>query len=197
MRGRCSLGQDYRSAPPAPVSLARRSVNYKHALRNAILVIVATLGGLYSVSSAGRKSVEYVTLARLTPLFCRASTPRRLRAYGGSLTILGALMTVTCFLTSRPHHRLRISPLMADRAGRPERRCLSPQGNGQPREPRLPETVSRKHPQLAFTLALYPLLSGGVHPVAPYPERLSTPVPSSLPTGCILNEAARQPVFST
>ena len=67
------LGQDYIRTAKAK-GLAKRVVNYKHAFKNAFLVIVATIGGILPGVLLGAGAVEYVMgWPGLTPLFIRAS----------------------------------------------------------------------------------------------------------------------------
>ena len=54
------LGQDYIRTAKAKGASRSASVNYKHGLRNAILVIVATIGGVLPSLISGAGTVEYV-----------------------------------------------------------------------------------------------------------------------------------------
>ena len=67
------LGQDYIRTAKAK-GLSEKVVNYKHAFKNAVLVIIATIGGLLPSVLLGAGTVEYVMgWPGLTPLFIRAS----------------------------------------------------------------------------------------------------------------------------
>ncbi len=67
------LGLDYIRTAKAK-GLAEKVVNYKHAFKNAILVIIATIGGILPGVLLGAGTVEYVMgWPGLTPLFIRAS----------------------------------------------------------------------------------------------------------------------------
>lgn len=71
MRGQMleTLGKDYIRTARAK-GLKERSITYKHALRNAILVIIATIGDIIPYLLLGSGSVEFVMRwPGLTPLF--------------------------------------------------------------------------------------------------------------------------------
>ncbi len=88
------LGQDYIRTARAK-GLARRSINYKHALRNAILVIVATLGGLLPGLIGGAGTVEYVMRwPGLTPLFLSSVFAQDVYVLMAILTILVVLLMI-------------------------------------------------------------------------------------------------------
>ena len=86
------LGQDYvRTARAKGVS--ERVVNYKHALRNAIIVIVATIGGLLPSLIGGAGSVEYVMRwPGITPLFINSIYAQDTYVIMALLTILTVLL---------------------------------------------------------------------------------------------------------
>ncbi len=86
------LGQDYvRTARAKGVS--ERVVNYKHALRNAIIVIVATIGGLLPSLIGGAGSVEYVMRwPGITPLFISSIYAQDTYVIMALLTILTVLL---------------------------------------------------------------------------------------------------------
>lgn len=88
------LGQDYIRTARAK-GLAQRSVNYKHALRNAILVIVATLGGLLPGLISGAGTVEFVMRwPGITPLFISSIFAQDIYVLMGLLTILTGLLMI-------------------------------------------------------------------------------------------------------
>lgn len=86
------LGQDYIRTARAK-GLAARSVNYKHALRNAVLVIVATLGGLLPGLISGAGTVEFVMRwPGITPLFISSIYAQDVYVVMAFLTILTVLL---------------------------------------------------------------------------------------------------------
>lgn len=96
------LGQDYVRTARAK-GLSERVVNYKHALRNAIIVIVATIGGLLPSLIGGAGSVEYVLRwPGITPLFIRS-------IYAQDTYVVMALLTIITIL-------LMIGNLLSDLA---------------------------------------------------------------------------------
>lgn len=88
------LGQDYIRTARAK-GLARRSVNYKHAFRNAILVIVATIGGLLPGLISGAGTVEFVMRwPGITPLFISSIFAQDVYVLMGVLTVLVVLLMI-------------------------------------------------------------------------------------------------------
>lgn len=88
------LGQDYVRTARAK-GLAARSVNYKHALRNAILVIVATIGGLLPGLISGAGTVEFVMRwPGITPLFISSIYAQDVYVIMAFLTILTVLLMI-------------------------------------------------------------------------------------------------------
>lgn len=88
------LGQDYIRTARAK-GLSARSVNYKHAFRNAILVIVATIGGLLPSLIGGAGAIEYVMRwPGITPLFIKSTFAQDVYVVMGLLTILTVLLMV-------------------------------------------------------------------------------------------------------
>lgn len=86
------LGQDYVRTARAK-GLSERVVNYKHALRNAVIVIVATIGGLLPSLIGGAGSVEYVMRwPGITPLFIRSIYAQDTYVIMALLTILTVLL---------------------------------------------------------------------------------------------------------
>ena len=86
------LAQDYIRTARAK-GLAERVVTYKHAFRNAILVIVATIGGVLPGLIGGAGTVEFVLRwPGITPLFINAT-------FAQDVYVVMALLTiVTVFL---------------------------------------------------------------------------------------------------
>jgi peptide/nickel transport system permease protein len=94
------MGQDYIRTARAK-GLSERVVTYKHALKNAILVIIATIGNTLPSLLLGAGTVEYVMRwPGLTPLFIRA-------IFAQDLYIVMALLTVGILL-------LMVGNLIAD-----------------------------------------------------------------------------------
>ena len=88
------LGQDYIRTARAK-GLGQRSVNYKHALRNAVLVIVATLGSLLPGLIGGAGTVEFVMRwPGITPLFISSIFAQDVYVLMGLLTILVVLLMI-------------------------------------------------------------------------------------------------------
>jgi peptide/nickel transport system permease protein len=88
------LGQDYIRTARAK-GLGQRSVNYKHALRNAVLVIVATLGSLLPGLIGGAGTVEFVMRwPGITPLFISSIFAQDIYVLMGLLTILVVLLMI-------------------------------------------------------------------------------------------------------
>lgn len=88
------LGQDYIRTAKAK-GLAARSINYKHAFRNAILVIVATLGDLLPGLIGGAGAIEFVMRwPGITPLFISSTFAQDVYVVMGLLTILVVLLMI-------------------------------------------------------------------------------------------------------
>ena len=88
------MGQDYIRTARAK-GLSRRVVNYKHALRNAILVIVATIGGILPGLISGAGTVEYVLRwPGITPLFISSIYAQDAYVVMAFLTILVVLLMI-------------------------------------------------------------------------------------------------------
>lgn len=88
------LGQDYIRTARAK-GLAQRSVTYKHAFRNAVLVIVATLGGLLPGLIGGAGTVEFVMRwPGITPLFISSTFAQDVYVVMALLTILVTLLMI-------------------------------------------------------------------------------------------------------
>ena len=86
------LGQDYIRTAKAK-GLSERSVNYKHALRNAILIIVATIGGTLPGLISGAGTIEFVLRwPGITPLFISSIFAQDVYVIMGLLTILVMLL---------------------------------------------------------------------------------------------------------
>lgn len=82
------LGNDYIRTARAK-GLSERAVNYKHALRNAIIVIVATIGGILPALINGAGLVEYVARwPGITPLFIRSIISQDIYVVMAFLTII-------------------------------------------------------------------------------------------------------------
>lgn len=96
MRGEMleQLGQDYVRTAKAK-GLAENVVNYKHALRNAIIVIVATIGGVLPGLLSGAGTVEYVTgWPGITPALIRAIFAQDVYVVMAFLTITTVLLMI-------------------------------------------------------------------------------------------------------
>lgn len=88
------LGQDYIRTAKAK-GLSERSVTYKHALRNAILIIVATIGGTLPGLISGAGTIEFVMRwPGITPLFISSIFAQDVYVIMGLLTILVILLMV-------------------------------------------------------------------------------------------------------
>jgi peptide/nickel transport system permease protein len=88
------LGQDYIRTARAK-GLPERAVTYKHALRNAILVIVATIGGVLPGLVGGAGTVEFVLRwPGITPLFISSIFAQDVYVIMAMLTILTVLLMV-------------------------------------------------------------------------------------------------------
>lgn len=86
------MGQDYIRTAKAK-GLAERTVTYKHAFRNAVVVIVATIGGILPGLISGAGTVEFVLRwPGITPLFISS-------IFAQDVYVIMALLTVlTIFL---------------------------------------------------------------------------------------------------
>lgn len=96
MRGEMleTLSQDYIRTARSK-GLSDRVVNVKHALRNAILVIVAIIGGTLPGLVSGAGSVEFVTgWPGITPLFVSSIFAQDVYVVMALLTILTLLLMV-------------------------------------------------------------------------------------------------------
>lgn len=88
------LSQDYIRTAKSK-GLSERAVNVKHALRNAILVIVAIIGSTLPALVSGAGSVEYVTgWPGITPLFIKSIFAQDVYVVMALLTILTLLLMV-------------------------------------------------------------------------------------------------------
>jgi peptide/nickel transport system permease protein len=88
------MAQDYIRTARAK-GLPDRVVTYKHAFRNAILVIVATIGGVLPGLISGAGTVEFVMRwPGITPLFISAVFAQDAYVVMAFLTILTALLMV-------------------------------------------------------------------------------------------------------
>ena len=88
------LGQDYIRTAKAK-GLSERRVNYKHALRNAIIIIIATIGSILPGLIGGAGSVEYVARwPGITPLFIRSIYSQDIYVIMAFLTILTIFLMV-------------------------------------------------------------------------------------------------------
>lgn len=96
------LSQDYIRTARAK-GLAENVVTYKHALRNAVLVLVATIGGVLPGLIAGAGTVEFVTgWPGITPLLIRS-------IFAQDVYVIMAILTITTIL-------LMIGNLLSDLA---------------------------------------------------------------------------------
>lgn len=96
MRGQMleEINQDYIRTAKAK-GLSERKVNYKHAFRNAIIVIVATIGGVLPALVSGAGSIEYVMRwPGLTPKLIEAASSQDVYVTMAILTILTLLLVV-------------------------------------------------------------------------------------------------------
>jgi peptide/nickel transport system permease protein len=88
------MGQDYVRTARAK-GLAEHTVTYKHALRNALIVIVATIGGVLRGLVSGSGAVEYVTRwPGITPLFIRSIFAQDVYVMLALLTIITVLLMI-------------------------------------------------------------------------------------------------------
>ena len=88
------LSQDYIRTARSK-GLSQRAVNVKHAMRNAILVIVAIIGSTLPGLVSGAGSVEYVTgWPGITPLFISSIFAQDVYVVMALLTILTLLLMV-------------------------------------------------------------------------------------------------------
>ncbi|HKI58529.1 MAG TPA: ABC transporter permease [Trueperaceae bacterium] len=88
------MSQDYIRTAKSK-GLSERAVNVKHALRNAILVIVAIIGSTLPGLVSGAGSVEYVTgWPGITPLFIKSIFAQDVYVVMALLTILTLLLMV-------------------------------------------------------------------------------------------------------
>jgi peptide/nickel transport system permease protein len=96
MRGQMleEINQDYVRTAKAK-GLAPRVVNYKHAFRNAIIVIVATIGGVLPGLIIGAGTIEYVIdWPGLTPLFLSSAGNQDVYVLMAILTIFTLLYAI-------------------------------------------------------------------------------------------------------
>lgn len=96
MRGQMleEISQDYIRTARAK-GLTSRQVNYKHAFRNALIVIVATIGGILPALFSGSGTVEYVMRwPGLTPFFIDATVGQDVYVTMAILTILTVLLMI-------------------------------------------------------------------------------------------------------
>lgn len=88
------MGQDYIRTAKAK-GLSEQSVNYKHGLRNAILVIVATIGGILPGLISGAGTVEFVLRwPGITPLFISSIFAQDVYVIMALLTILTIFLMI-------------------------------------------------------------------------------------------------------
>ncbi len=88
------LGQDYIRTAKAK-GLPQRSVVYKHAFKNAVLVIVATIGGLLPALIGGAGTVEFVMRwPGITPLFLSSIFAQDVYVIMALTTILVLLLMI-------------------------------------------------------------------------------------------------------
>ncbi|MGL4610232.1 MAG: ABC transporter permease [Trueperaceae bacterium] len=96
MRGQMleEISQDYIRTAKAK-GLPERTVNYKHAFRNAIIVLVATIGSVLPALVSGAGSIEYVMRwPGLTPLLITAASSQDVYVTMAILTILTLLLVI-------------------------------------------------------------------------------------------------------
>jgi peptide/nickel transport system permease protein len=96
MRGQMleEINQDYIRTAKAK-GLSPNKVNYKHAFRNAIIIIVATLGGVLPGLISGAGSIEYVMRwPGLTPTFIQAAGSQDVYVLMAILTIFTILLMI-------------------------------------------------------------------------------------------------------
>ncbi len=88
------ISQDYIRTARAK-GLSPRKVNYKHALRNAIIIIIATLGGVLPGLVSGSGTIEYVMRwPGLTPKLIEAAGSQDVYVTMAILTILTILLMI-------------------------------------------------------------------------------------------------------
>lgn len=88
------MGQDYVRTAKAK-GLSQRVVTYKHAFRNAILVLVATIGGILPGLISGAGTVEFVLRwPGITPLFITAIFAQDVYVIMALLTILTVFLMI-------------------------------------------------------------------------------------------------------
>lgn len=88
------MGQDYIRTAKAK-GLSSRTVTYKHAFRNAILVLVATIGGILPGLISGAGTVEFVLRwPGITPLFITAIFAQDVYVIMALLTILTVFLMI-------------------------------------------------------------------------------------------------------
>lgn len=88
------MGQDYVRTAKAK-GLSDRTVTYKHAFRNAILVLVATIGGILPGLISGAGTVEFVLRwPGITPLFITAIFAQDVYVIMALLTILTVFLMI-------------------------------------------------------------------------------------------------------
>lgn len=88
------IGQDYIRTARAK-GLSERKVNYKHALRNAIIIIVATIGGVLPGLISGSGSVEFVMRwPGLTPFLIESTIGQDVYVVMATLTIFTILLMI-------------------------------------------------------------------------------------------------------
>lgn len=88
------LGQDYVRTARAK-GLPERTVTYKHAFRNAVVVLVATIGGVLPGLISGAGTIEFVLRwPGITPLFISSIFAQDVYVIMALLTILTVLLMV-------------------------------------------------------------------------------------------------------
>jgi peptide/nickel transport system permease protein len=88
------IGQDYIRTARAK-GLPERKVTYKHAFRNAVIVIVATIGGILPGLVSGSGTIEYVfRWPGLTPFFISAAGAQDVYVMMAVLAILTLLLVI-------------------------------------------------------------------------------------------------------
>jgi peptide/nickel transport system permease protein len=96
MRGQMleEINQDYIRTARAK-GLPEHKVNYKHAFRNAIIVIVATIGGVLPGLIGGSGTIEFVfNWPGLTPFFISSTFAQDVYVMMAILTILTVLLVI-------------------------------------------------------------------------------------------------------
>ena len=88
------ISQDYIRTARAK-GLSERKVNYKHALRNAIIIIVATIGGILPSLISGSGSVEFVMRwPGLTPFLIESTVGQDVYVIMATLTVFTILLII-------------------------------------------------------------------------------------------------------